>query len=105
MLSEKSSNASKACSHLRGYLQVLPLQRTTSSVSAGGALLSAGASPALGAANPSLSLSRPQAPRPTLRSASQPAQLRSVSPLAPSQIDASAHSQVTVARGPGAHPP
>ena len=81
------------------------LQRTTSSVSAGGGLLSAGASPAHGAANPSLSLSRPQAPRPTLRSASQPAQLRSVSPLAPSQIDASAHSQVTVARGPGAHPP
>ena len=86
------------------------LQRTTSSVSAGGALLSAGASPALGAANPSLSLSRPQAPRPTLRSASQPAQLRSVhpaaeAPLGPSQIDASAHSQVTVARGPGVHPP
>ena len=81
------------------------LQRTTSSVSTGGGLLSAGASPAHGAANPSLSLSRPQAPRPTLRSASQPAQLRSVSPLAPSQIDASAHSQVTVARGPGAHPP
>ena len=81
------------------------LQRTTSSVSTGGGLLSAGASPAHGAANPSLSLSRPQAPRPTLRSASQPAQLRSVSPLAPSQIDASAHSQVTVACGPGAHPP
>ena len=86
------------------------LQRTTSSVSAGGALLSAGASPALGAANPSLSLSRPQAPRPTLRSASQPAQLRSVrpaphAPLGPSQIDASAHSQVAVARGAGVHPP
>jgi len=92
------------------------LQRTTSLVPAGGALLSAGASPALGAANPSLSLSRPQAPRPTLRSASQPAQLRSVdpapdAPLGPSQGDAAsatvtdlaraAHSQVTGARGPG----
>ena len=92
------------------------LQRTSSLVPAGGALLSAGASAALGAANPSLSLSRPQAPRPTLRSASQPAQLRSVepapeAPLGPSQGDAAsatvtglaraAHSQVTGARGPG----
>ena len=71
------------------------LQRTTSSVSAGGALLSAGASPALGAANPSLSAPRRQASHPTLQPASQLHSVHPASgaPLGRSQIGASSPSQ------------